>query len=69
MEKVSCDGRYINHVTGVKIGFIRYNWRDVLFDVTWSELHEPVLVVGSGDGNVIIFDQSRPPEASNYRQP
>ncbi len=32
----------------------------MLFDVTWSELHEPVLVVGGGDGGVAIFDQSKP---------
>lgn len=35
----------------------RYGWQDGLFDVTWSEVNEAVLVVAGGDGNVLIFDQ------------
>ena len=38
----------------------RYQWGDGLFDVTWSELSEDVLVVGGGDGNVVIFDRKLP---------
>ncbi len=41
-------------------GFVevrRYPWRDGLFDVTWSELSEDVLVVGGGDASVLVFDQ------------
>ena len=42
-------------------GFVetrRYPWQDGLFDVTWSELSEAVLVAGGGDGSVLIFDQT-----------
>jgi len=35
----------------------RYGWQDGLFDVTWSEVNEAVLVAAGGDGNVLIFDQ------------
>ena len=38
----------------------RFPWRDGLFDVTWSEVNEAVLAVASGDGSVLIFDQSVP---------
>ncbi|XP_064405180.1 peroxisomal targeting signal 2 receptor-like isoform X2 [Halichondria panicea] len=49
-------------------GFVevrRYLWKDGLFDVTWSELSEDVLVVGGGDASVLVFDQkvSRDPVA------
>ena len=36
----------------------RYAWRDGLFDVTWSEVSEAVLVAAAGDGNVLVFDQN-----------
>ena len=39
---------------------VRFPWRDGLFDVTWSEVNERVIVVASGDGNIVIFDQSQP---------
>lgn len=42
-------------------GFVetrRYPWQDGLFDVTWSEVSEGVLVAGGGDGNVLVFDQT-----------
>lgn len=32
-------------------------WKDGLFDVTWSEANEAVLVLASGDGNLIVMDQ------------
>ena len=34
----------------------RYGWKDVLYDVTWSEVDESVLVVASGDRNMVIFN-------------
>ena len=37
----------------------RYTWRDGLFDVTWSEVNEAILVAAAGDGSVLVFDQSR----------
>ncbi|KAL5457367.1 hypothetical protein EMCRGX_G034616 [Ephydatia muelleri] len=40
--------------------FRRYPWKDGLFDVTWSELNEAVLVTASGDGSVVIYDQAQP---------
>ena len=33
-------------------------WKDGLFDVTWSEANEAILVAASGDGSLIIVDQS-----------
>ena len=36
----------------------RYTWRDGLFDVTWSEVNEAILVAAAGDGSVLIFDQN-----------
>lgn len=35
----------------------RYPWQDGLFDVTWSEVNEAVLVAASGDGSLIVVDQ------------
>ena len=40
--------------------FRRYPWKDGLFDVTWSELNEAVLVTASGDGSVVVYDQAQP---------
>ena len=36
----------------------RFGWRDGLFDVTWSEVNEAVLVAGGGDGSLLVFDQN-----------
>ena len=36
----------------------RFGWRDGLFDVTWSEVNEAVLVAAGGDGSVLVFDQN-----------
>ena len=36
----------------------RYPWKDGVFDVTWSEVSEPVLVAASGDGTVLVFNQT-----------
>ena len=38
----------------------RYIWRDGLFDVTWSEVNEAILVAAAGDGGVVIVDQNVP---------
>ena len=39
---------------------LRFPWRDGIFDVTWSEVSEPVLVAAGADGGVVIFDQTVP---------
>ena len=36
----------------------RYAWRDGLFDVTWSEVNEAILIAAAGDGNLILIDQN-----------
>lgn len=35
-----------------------YVWKDGLFDVTWSEVNEAILVVAAGDGSLIVVDQN-----------
>ena len=42
------------------IYYNRYSWKDVLFDVTWSEIQEQILVAASGDGSLLVFDQACP---------
>jgi peroxin-7 len=37
-----------------------YDWNDGLFDVTWAENNENVLVTASGDGGVVVWDTSQP---------
>ena len=37
-----------------------YGWSDGLFDVTWSEVNEAILVAAAGDGSVILVDQGIP---------
>jgi len=44
-------------------------WKDGLFDVTWSEVNEAVLVAGSGDGSLLVVDQSRPPGSHGQLEP
>ncbi len=44
-------------------GFVevrRYPWQDGLFDVTWSEVNEDVLVVAGGDTSLLVIDQKVP---------
>lgn len=36
----------------------RYVWRDGLFDITWSEVNEAILVAAAGDGGLLVFDQN-----------
>lgn len=35
-----------------------YVWRDGLFDITWSEVNEAILVAATGDGSVLLIDQN-----------
>ena len=42
------------------IYYDRYSWKDVLFDVTWSEIQEQILVAASGDGSLLVYDQACP---------
>ncbi|XP_069786562.1 peroxisomal targeting signal 2 receptor-like [Narcine bancroftii] len=45
---------------GIKL-FRSFDWNDSLFDVTWSENNEHVLVTGSGDGSLQFWDTAGPP--------
>ncbi|KAL3882792.1 hypothetical protein ACJMK2_029099 [Sinanodonta woodiana] len=40
-----------------------YDWNDGLFDVTWAENNENLLITGAGDGSLLLFDvaQSKGP--------
>ncbi|XP_030412262.1 peroxisomal biogenesis factor 7 isoform X2 [Gopherus evgoodei] len=40
--------------------FRSFDWNDGLFDVTWSENNEHVLVTSSGDGSLQIWDTADP---------
>uniref|UniRef100_UPI00398F10F0 peroxisomal biogenesis factor 7 isoform X1 n=1 Tax=Pristiophorus japonicus TaxID=55135 RepID=UPI00398F10F0 len=42
------------------IPFRSFDWNDSLFDVTWSENNEHVLVTGSGDGSLQMWDTANP---------
>lgn len=35
-----------------------YVWKDGLFDVTWSEVNEAILVAAAGDGSLLVLDQN-----------
>ncbi|XP_063773480.1 peroxisomal biogenesis factor 7 isoform X2 [Pseudophryne corroboree] len=37
-----------------------FDWSDALFDVTWSEINENVLVTSSGDGSLQLWDITKP---------
>ncbi|XP_033740848.1 peroxisomal targeting signal 2 receptor-like [Pecten maximus] len=37
-----------------------YQWNDGLFEVTWSEDNDNVLVTAAGDGSVLLWDVSHP---------
>ncbi|XP_030626909.1 peroxisomal biogenesis factor 7 [Chanos chanos] len=37
-----------------------FDWNDGLFDVTWSENNEHILVTGGGDGSLQIWDTANP---------
>lgn len=36
-----------------------FDWNDGLFDVTWSENNEHVLITSSGDGSLQIWDTAK----------
>lgn len=33
-----------------------FDWNDGLFDITWAENNENILVTGAGDGHVVVWD-------------
>lgn len=33
-----------------------FDWNDGLFDVTWAENNENLIIAGAGDGAVLLFD-------------
>ncbi|XP_063297266.1 peroxisomal biogenesis factor 7 [Pelobates fuscus] len=37
-----------------------FDWTDALYDVTWSEVSENILVTSSGDGSLQLWDTSKP---------
>lgn len=37
-----------------------YEWNDGLFDVTWAENNENVVIAVSGDGSLLLFDVTNP---------
>lgn len=39
---------------------LSYDWNDGLFDVTWSENNEHVLITSSGDGSLQVWDTAKP---------
>ncbi|XP_069090751.1 peroxisomal biogenesis factor 7 isoform X2 [Pleurodeles waltl] len=40
--------------------FRSFDWNDGLFDVTWSENNEHILVTSSGDGSLQLWDTAKP---------
>lgn len=38
---------------------LSFDWNDGLFDVTWSENNEHVLITSSGDGSLQIWDVTK----------
>ncbi|XP_066555806.1 peroxisomal biogenesis factor 7 isoform X1 [Amia ocellicauda] len=45
------------HEAGISL-MRSFDWNDSLFDVTWSETNEHLLVTGSGDGSLQIWDSA-----------
>jgi peroxin-7 len=39
---------------------IKFPWKDVFYDVTWSEVNENILVAAAGNGNIVLFDHTHP---------
>lgn len=37
-----------------------YEWNDCLFDVTWAEDNENVVMATAGDGTLLLFDVTNP---------
>ena len=57
MQEVSNVFKNIHLFKTMLVLWFRYGWQDGLFDVTWSEVNEAVLVAAGGDGSVLVFDQ------------
>lgn len=45
-----------------------YEWSDGLFDVIWSEGNPDIVVSGSGDGYVQVWDLHHPSVCYDYMQ-
>ncbi|XP_067126139.1 peroxisomal targeting signal 2 receptor-like [Centruroides vittatus] len=43
-----------DHSSGILLS--EHPWKDGLFDVTWSELHENIVITGSGNGSIQFWD-------------
>uniref|UniRef100_A0ACB8GBX7 Peroxisomal targeting signal 2 receptor n=1 Tax=Sphaerodactylus townsendi TaxID=933632 RepID=A0ACB8GBX7_9SAUR len=57
----SCGTLVILEQSDAGINLLRsFDWNDGLFDVTWSENNEHVLVTCSGDGSLQIWDTTQP---------
>jgi len=37
-----------------------FHWNEGLFDITWAENNENVLVTAGGDGSVLVWDVTQP---------
>jgi len=48
----------VNVTTGTSVLVTSCDWTDALFDVTWSEDNENVIVAAGGDGSVIVWNIS-----------
>uniref|UniRef100_A0A674P771 Peroxin-7 n=1 Tax=Takifugu rubripes TaxID=31033 RepID=A0A674P771_TAKRU len=54
---VGCGSLLVLDVTETDIHLLRrWEWGDGLFDVSWSETNEHVLVAGGGDGSLQLWD-------------
>ncbi|KAL4233280.1 peroxisomal targeting signal 2 receptor [Mactra antiquata] len=57
-------GRGTLFILDVRSGSIEpvriYEWNDGLFDVTWAENNENVVVAGAGDGSLLLYDVKNP---------
>ncbi len=47
---------------------VAYDTLDGLYDCTWSEASENVLLAACGDGSVKLYDVAAPPQANPLRQ-
>uniref|UniRef100_A0AAA9TCK9 Peroxin-7 n=1 Tax=Bos taurus TaxID=9913 RepID=A0AAA9TCK9_BOVIN len=60
-QAVRCSGTLLildQNESGLRL-FRSFDWNDGLFDVTWSENNEHVLVTCSGDGSLQLWDTAR----------
>lgn len=54
MIVILCSAPYVPRF--LKFSWCSFDWTDALFDVTWSENNEHVLVTCSGDGSLQLWD-------------